>query len=129
MTYWVKQVDNVTPANGQDDFTQISGCQDATGPHWISFCYWIETADVLAAGAFSMDINYTDPTGQTRTINGTPISLQDSTGFFSRPVEMIERDTVNSTWTLDRTLAGVAAGSKVAYRVMHTAAPGDINYW
>lgn len=129
MTYWVKQVDAVTPANGQEDFTQITGCQDATGPHWVSFCYWIDTADALASGAFNIDINYVDPTGQTRTINGPPISLQDSAGFANVAVQMVQRQTETSAWTLDLTLAGSAAGSKVSYRVMHTAAPGDINYW
>lgn len=106
------------PSNDTFDFHDADLTNSFEGTVWVSVCYWIATADALAAGAFSVDINYTDPTGQTRTMSGTPISLQDPTGFYSSFVFPVQRLSGGSTLEAVSTLVGSAAGALVSCRVM-----------
>ena len=129
MTYWVRKEDGVAPTSGSEDVTQTPGCQDNNGPNWMSFAYWIHTPGSVLAGAFTMDLNYLDPTGTLRTITGSPISLQDPAGFFSRPVEMIVRQDQYSQWTIDRTLIGLAGGALISYLVKHNGIQGEVSFW
>lgn len=110
--------DGRAPSNDTFDFHDADLTNSFEGTVWCSMTYWVSTADILAAGAFNVDINYTDPTGQTRAVNGTPISLQDGTAFFASPVFPIQRLSGGSTLEAVSTLGGVAAGSAVSCRIM-----------
>lgn len=109
-------MDPVTPANGTFDFFSANLTPDFETPVWCSFAYWVDVAAVLGT-AFTMDVNYVDPTGQTRTESGSPISLADSTGFFRSPLFSIQRLSATSVVEVVRTLIGVASTSKVAARI------------
>lgn len=116
--------DDRTPSN--DSFSLYDGgLSDCSSiPLWLAWTYWISTEDLLAAGAVNIDFEYVDPTGQTRTISGSPISLQDGTSQFSSPFVQAIRQNDTSLARMVMTLAGSAADAKVAFRLRFT---GDTN--
>lgn len=116
MGLYLKSADAIAPATASFDFNGIPDL--AVGPFWVSFAFWVDTDDG-AAGAFTCDINYTDPAGAPRVISGVPISLADPTGFYTQPVQMVARQSSSSLWTFDTTLIGSAGTALVSYRVMH----------
>jgi hypothetical protein len=94
------QGDNEDPADArQIDLDQAGN--SGNRPFWVSFQYWTEVAD-LAAGGFSMDINYEDPTGSIRQINGSILNLTDasSAGGSDGVCQVMRLDT-SSRFTLD----------------------------
>lgn len=112
--------DDRTPGN--DNFSLYDGgLNDCPSiPLWLSWTYWVSVDDILAVGAVNIDFEYIDPTGQTRTVNGSPISLQDSTAQFSSPLVQAVRQSDSSLARMVMTLAGLAASSKVSCRVRFT---------
>lgn len=112
--------DDRTPVS--DNFSLYdAGLSDCGSiPLWLSWTYWVSTDDILAVGAVNIDFEYIDPTGQTRVINGSPISLQDGTAQFSSPVVQAVRQDGTSLARMVMTLIGLAASSKVACRVKFT---------
>lgn len=115
------------PASAQVDLSPLfNGSICPNIPVWISFAYWIVTEDVLALGAFTADINYIDPTGTNRVINGSPISLAAAGGFFSRPVEMVVRQDLSSAFTFDKQLISTAGSSVIGYRLFLTGVLDEI---
>lgn len=123
MTQYIKEVDAVTPSSFVHDFNEIAA---EIGPVWMSFDFWVHTADVLA-GAFTMDINWLDPTNQTRTINGSTISLGDATGRNSNnQVFAVQRLDGTALWEAASTLIGSAGSSLISYRLMLQKEPVSI---
>lgn len=123
---YVTGVNSVTPSSFTRDFNDAI---DTPCCYWVSFAYWTSVSDV-AAGAFTAEIEYVDPIGETRVISGVPISLDDPTGFYSSPPAMIVRQAANSLWEINFTLIGPAGSSEMGYKVMHSAAAStDIQNW
>lgn len=113
-------VSNETPATASDD---ISHNIIAEVPQLIGFSYWVETAGSASAGAFNMDITWLDFIGQSRILNGSPISLQDPNASFSSPVAVVRRQTDTSQFDIVKTLIGLAGGAVIGYAIYIT--PGS----
>lgn len=108
-----------TPATASEDFGDRIG--PAELPQMIGFTYWIVSPGSVLAGAVSMDWRWVDAQGETRTISGSPISLQDGSASFSAPVQVMTREAADSDVFLDVTLIGLADGSPtVAYAIVMT---------
>lgn len=117
MLFQVVKFDARAPSNDTFDLLGAGLHEDFIIPVWASFSYWVSTSDILAVGAFTVDFQYDDPTGQTRVVNGSPISLQDGTAFFSSPVFQMQRLNATSLAELVSTLAGLAGSSEVSFRM------------
>lgn len=119
-----------TPAVGTSAFDLVSAgnlYSDFDIPVWISVAFWVVTPDVLAvADGYQIDINYVDPTGQTRTINSTPFSLGNGAAFSVIPVTPIQRESATSLVELVATRGGAGLGApEVAARIMMTRLCND----
>lgn len=112
-----RTVPNETPATLTED---LSGT-DADGSQMIGFTYWVATAGGVTAGAFNLDIQWEDPSGQTRTLNGSPISLQDPNASFASPAVCMRRSTANTLFDLVKTLIGAADGAEIGYSIIATS--------
>lgn len=120
-----REVDGSAPTTHSFDIdTGDDVLFDGPGPFWVSVQYWIDTPGGVGAGAFTADFNYVDPTGVSRPISGSPISLQDPNGIYIGPITPVVRQSNSSAWTFDATLIGIADGALISYRVM--VMPGDI---
>lgn len=118
MTVWVKKVDGVSPSSAVSlDFREISA---EDGPMWVSFDYWVHTADLTATGAIVGGVTYVDPTGNTILVPGTVCGLTDSTAKNgNNAVFAVQLFDGSSAWTFDLALAGGSAASALmSYRVM-----------
>lgn len=125
MSQFVRKLDGITPANTVvDTLAQIPQLHNDS-PCFIGFQYWVHTAGGASAGAFSVDISWVDPTGTTRTIFGSPVSLQDGTAMFSSPVQILERLDDLTTLNIHENLIGSDDGALVSYRVMFTNPEGN----
>lgn len=87
-------------------------------PQFVAFKYWITTAGGASAGAISMDFSWTDLDGQSRIVNGSPISLQDGAGSFISPTFLMDRQSSSSQLDLVKTLIGAADGAEVRYGIL-----------
>jgi hypothetical protein len=109
--------DAITPVTA---VYQMSESPDATaGPNMVGVIYWVDTADPTA-GAFSVDIFWTDPTGAERQLGTAFISLADAASYQFSPIQISEREFDVSMFELRTELAGSAGTSKVSYRVLMT---------
>lgn len=122
--FTIVKLDNYEPIVGSQTFDLVANNivdPDAFDiPVWLSVTYWIVTEDVAAiAEGFSISVNYVDPTGTTRTIAGTPISLGIAEGIFVLPVTPIQRQSASSLVELVATRSAGGAGAPiVSARIM-----------
>lgn len=119
-TFLFKNADDVTPANFQLDFNDIDWNSIYRIPHWLSWSYWVTTTDVTA-GIWSVDINWLDPNGDARVLNGGQLDLAGfGNTLVSNGVVPISRQSATSAWTFDALLTGLAATAKLSYRILVT---------
>ncbi len=114
------RLDNFEPEPGTVSYDLVANnhlSPDFDIPVWVSMAYWVVSAD--GGDGFSMSINYVDPTGQTRSIDGSTIGLGDSAAFVVVPVTPIQRLSDSSLVEVTATNFGSGAGSPlVAARIM-----------
>lgn len=110
-----------TPATASEDFSERIGPGQI--PQMIGFTYWVATPGGVLAGAVLMSWRWTDIQGQTRTLDGGAINLQDAASAQSVPPGVMTRQAGDSDVFLDVTLSGVADGAEIAYCII--MGPGD----
>jgi hypothetical protein len=128
LSYRIFAEDTITPTTRS---INLRNNVDSTGPHLITFGVRCVVADATA-GSYGMSVNYETPNGQLRTISldfGGVADLStiiDANGamWYSNQVLMIDKrhplgDGVGAdpygTMTLDFSLGGIAATSKISY--------------
>lgn len=112
----IVELNDATPADDTYDMHDAGMSDDNGIPVWVSIAYWVTTADVTAGG-YSISLEYVDPVGETRVVNGTPISLADATAFTYVPVFPIQRQSSSSLAQLVADLSGLAGSAKISARI------------
>jgi hypothetical protein len=120
MSIAVAAADGVSPDNGEFtlDHPYVA---DVAGPFWASVQSWVHTDDP-SAGAFHCWLEYTDPTGQTRTVDHSVISLSDPAAINQSQVMPVVRLSNVSNLKFKTERFGSAGSSLVSYRLMITMA-------
>lgn len=120
MSLLVAKADGITPATA--DFTlDHPDVNELVGPYWVSVQAWTHTADG-AAGALVARMEYDDPTGQTRTVEISAISLADGSDIKQVGPSPIERENGTSNFRFRTELFGSAGTALVSYRLIITQA-------
>ncbi len=120
MTLYTRKVEGVAPTGTPIvvDFTEIAS---ELGPLWVSFDYWVHTADVGAPGVGIIgELAWLDPTGNVVTEAGTGIPVDDTASHNqNRKVFAVVRqgETTRFDFTLT-TFGGATASGLVSYVVM-----------
>ena len=118
---------NDTPVTANVD---ISTSIIAEVPQLMGFTYWVETAGGPSAGAFQMDLTWLDIAGQSRSLDGTPINLQDPDASFTSQVTVIRRQSDTSQFDIVKQLIGLDDGAVIGYSVFLTSgSQSDVSYF
>jgi len=126
MTQYVRFADGISPSNFSVNFRDVSS---EPGPMWMTFDYWIHTADPAATGGVIGSVSWTDPTGGTVVEDGTGIASNDATGHNqNRKVFNILCQDSESPWTFDMQTFGDVGTSLISYILMLQKEPMQVDW-